>query len=59
MKSIFLDIMDENGMFICTLRYRYHPIFHITAKELEDFVLLKRPTLKNTTFRIIPYDNES
>ena len=59
MKTIMLDIMDaKTGMFICTLRYRYHPIFPLKPEELEEFVLTKRPTLKNRPFKIILYENK-
>lgn len=54
---IYLDIMDaKTGMFICTLEYEFHPIFKLTEKELTDFVLSKRPTLRHRPFRIVPYD---
>lgn len=52
MKTLFLDIMLK-GRFVCTLRYRYCPLFPIDEKELQDFVVSKRPTLRNQPFNIV------
>lgn len=57
MTTIYLDVMDaKTDMFICTLEYKHHPIFRLTEKELTDFVLSKRPSLRHSQFRIVPYD---
>lgn len=45
------DVM-LNGRFICTLFYKYCPLFPIDSEELVKFVLEKRPTLKGKPFRI-------
>ena len=42
----------DNGRFICTLFYKYCPLFPIDSEELVKFVLEKRPTLKGKPFRI-------
>lgn len=41
-----------NGRFICTLFYKYCPLFPIDSEELVKFVLEKRHTLKGKPFRI-------
>ena len=46
----------KTDMFICTLEYKFHPIFKLTETELTNFVLEKRPTLRHRPLRIIPYD---
>jgi len=52
MKAIFLDIM-LNGRFICTLKYKYCPLFLINYEDLLKFVEEKRPSLKGKPYRII------
>jgi len=52
MKALFLDIM-LNGKFICTLKYKYCPLFTIDYNELLKFVEQKRPTLKGKPYRIM------
>ena len=52
MKSLFLDIMLY-GRFVCTLKFKYCPLFPIDYNELLDFVVEKRPTLKGKPFRIM------
>ena len=52
MKTIFLDIMLK-GRYVCTLRYRYCPLFPIGEKELRDFVVSCRPSLRNQPFNIV------
>lgn len=52
MKTLFLDVM-LNGRFVCTLKYRYCPLFPIDAKDVSDFVISKRPTLKNKPFNVV------
>lgn len=51
MKTLTFDVM-LHGRFVCTLRYRYCPLFPIEERELRDFVVSKRPTLRNKPFRI-------
>lgn len=38
--------------FVCTLEYKYCPLFPVTVKELEEFVFSKRPTLRGKKFNI-------
>lgn len=38
--------------WICTLRYPHSPIFVLTVKELEDFVIEQKPSLKDKPFKI-------
>lgn len=45
------DVM-LNDRWVCTLRYPYSPIFVLTVKELEDFVIEQRPSLKYKPFTI-------
>lgn len=52
MKTLTFDVMLR-GRFVCTLRYKYCPLFPIDMDELTDFVLSKRPTLKNKPFNIV------
>lgn len=52
MRSLYIDVM-LNERFVCTLRYRYNPLFVIDGDDLKKFVLSKRPTLKNKPFRIL------
>ena len=52
MKTLFIEIM-LGDRFVCTLRYRYCPLFPIDEKELHDFVVSKRPTLRNQPFNIV------
>jgi len=51
MKALFLDIMLD-GKFICTLKYKYCPLFTIDYNELLKFVEQKRPTLKGKPYNI-------
>lgn len=51
MKTLIFDVM-LNGRFVCTLRYKYCPLFPIDSEELVKFVLTKRPTLKDKPFNI-------
>ena len=51
MQTLILDIM-LGDRFICTLRYKHNPAFILTIKELADFVVSKRPTLRDKPFRI-------
>lgn len=52
MKTLIFDIM-LNGRFVCTLRYKYSPLFPIDVNELNDFIVSKRPTLENKPFNIV------
>ncbi len=55
-KFISIDIMDVyDDKFICTLRFprpALWPIIPIPAKELFDFIYLKRPSLKQKYFTV-------
>lgn len=51
MKTLIFDVM-LNWRFVCTLRYKYCPLFPIDSEELVKLVLSKRPTLKGKPFRI-------
>ena len=51
MKTLIFDVMLYDR-FVCTLRYKYCPLFPIEERELHDFVVSKRPTLRNKPFRI-------
>ncbi|MCR8919208.1 hypothetical protein [Bacteroides sp. ET225] len=51
MKTLTFDVMLD-GRFVCTLRYEYCPLFPVAERELRDFVVSKRPTLRNKDFRI-------
>lgn len=50
-RVVYLDIMI-GGLFICQLTYRYCPLFALDSEELRNFVLEKRPTLRNKKFTI-------
>lgn len=51
MKELIFDVM-LNGRFVCTLKYRYCPLFPITEGELAKFVEEKRPSLKGKNYKI-------
>ena len=51
METLMFDVM-LNGHFVCTLRYKYCPLFPIEERALYDFVISKRPTLRNKPFNI-------
>lgn len=51
MKTLVFDVM-LGGRFVCTLRYKYNPLFPIDYENLTKFVLSKRPTLKGKDYRI-------
>lgn len=51
MKTLTFDVMLD-GRYICTMRYRYCPLFPISTEELRRFVISKRPTLRDKDFRI-------
>lgn len=51
MAKLKFDVMLK-GRFVCTLTYEYCPAFFVTERELMDFVLSKRPSLKNKPFVI-------
>lgn len=51
MKELIFDVM-LNGRFICTLKYRFCPLFPITEEELAKFVEEKRPSLKGKNYKI-------
>lgn len=45
------DVMLRDR-WVCTLRYPHNPIFVLTVKELEDFVIEQKPSLKDEPFTI-------
>ena len=51
MKDLIFDVM-LNGRFVCTLKYRFCPLFQITEEELAKFVEEKRPSLKGKNYKI-------
>lgn len=51
MKTLTFDVM-LGDRYVCTLRYKYCPLFPIDTDELHNFVVSKRPTLRNKKFRI-------
>lgn len=51
MKNFVFDIM-LNGKYVCTLKYKYCALFPIDLKDLEKFILNKRPSLKGKDYRI-------
>lgn len=52
METLVFDVMLYER-FVCTLSYRFNPVFPINRKELHNFVVSKRPTLRNKPFRIV------
>ena len=50
MKELIFDVM-LNGRFVCTLKYRFCPLFPITEEELAKFVEEKRPSLKGKNYK--------
>ena len=51
MKELIFDVM-LNGRFVCTLKYRFCPLFPITEEALAKFVEEKRPSLKGKNYKI-------
>ena len=51
MEKLKFDVMFRDK-FVCTLTYEYCPIFALTEKEIEDFVVSKCPSLKGKPFYI-------
>ena len=62
MKPLYLDVILPNGRFLCQLAYIATPKNMIITdrevlpvyyeEDLKNFVLQKRPTLKNVDFKI-------
>lgn len=52
MKILTFDVMLRDR-FVCTLKYRYCPLFPLDLKDLERFALSKRPTLRGQQYRIV------
>lgn len=50
-KKLILDIMIK-GSFICQMQMPYCPLFPVTAKQVCDFVVEKRPSLKGKDFNV-------
>lgn len=42
MKTLFLDVM-LNDRFVCTLKYKFCPLFPIELGDLKKFIESKRP----------------
>lgn len=55
-KTIYLDIMVGNR-FYCQIPMKYCPLFPIEEKQVTEYVLEKRPLLKNKKF-IVNFSNE-
>lgn len=51
MKTLTFDVMLK-GRFVCTLHYRFCPLFPIMEEELAAFVESKRPSLKGKPYNI-------
>ncbi len=51
MKDLIFDVM-LNGRFVCTMKYRYCPLFPITPEGIAKFVEEKRPSLKGKNYNI-------
>lgn len=52
MTVLVFDVMLHDR-YVCTLRYRYNPLFPLKEDQLSGFVLSKRPTLRGKLFRIV------
>lgn len=51
MEKLKFDVMLRDR-YICTLTYEHCPMFVLTEKEIVDFVVSKRPSLKGKPFYI-------
>lgn len=51
METLTFDVMLHDR-YVCTMKYRYCPLFPVDARELEDYVTSRRPSLKGKPFRI-------
>ena len=56
MKTCYLDVMVD-GRFYCQLPFSFSPIFTVTEDEIKNYVIAKRPSLKNKAFNAIPTYN--
>lgn len=52
MRTLIFDVMLK-GRFACTLRYKYCPVFPTDSKDLHDFIISKRPALRNQPFNAV------
>lgn len=57
MKTIYIDVM-LNDRFVCQLKYEYCPAYNLNKDELREFVIQKRPTLRNKNFTIELSENK-
>ena len=51
MKELIFDVM-LNGRFVCTLKYKFCPLFPIELDDLKKFIESKRPSLRGKNYRI-------
>ena len=51
MKTFEFDVM-LGDRYVCTMSYRYNPAFPLEDRELVDYVLSRRPSLRGKDFRI-------
>lgn len=51
MKTLIFDIM-LHGRFVCTLAYKYCPLFPIDYDDLKKFIEGKRPSLIGKDYNI-------
>lgn len=50
-QTLVFDVM-LNDRYVCTMRYRHLSAFAITEKEIVDYVISQRPSLKDKPFII-------
>lgn len=50
-QTLVFDVMLKDR-YVCTMRYKHLPVFAITEKEITDYVISQRPSLKNKPFTI-------
>lgn len=52
MKILTFDVMLR-GRFVCTMKYRYCPLFPLEIDELKKFIEDKLPSLKGKGYNIV------
>lgn len=50
--TLFIDVYVD-GRFYHTIRFKYSPLFVYDEQEIQDFVVQKLPTLRNTKLNLV------
>lgn len=58
MKVLAFDVMLR-GRFVCTMKYRYCPLFPLEIDELKKFIEDKHPSLKGKDYTISLFNKKN